>query len=661
MFFKLAFRNVRRQIGSYLIYFMTVSLTVALLFAVNNIIFDDKIANYSDALPELKTGLLGIILFISLIVAFVLSYATSFMLKLRKREFGTYLTMGMTRRNILALFISETMLICLAALATGIVLGLLIFQGMMAVTLYLLEREFSISGYSLGGLIFTVVLVAGIFILSSLASALYLRRASIYDLIHGDKKVDKQEKHPVIWLMVTVVTFKLIVSSFFSFWEEMEYAMKNAVDAYGIFPPLFTFAICIILFHTAFARSVVPLLLHRRAMCCRGTNTFVLRQLSGTMRSNSVMLGFLAFLLTFAVIGANLSFETKSTQEKYLNREYPYDAIYWDDSFYEGEAAENRPSPQEAEKIIEKYTAIEKKIPYPMYDSGQSDLYRYTKWYEDGYEMLTDYYMSESDFNALVTPLGYTPVKLEDEFVIVANLTGVVGTDWEAARFTWDNVTYHFKEILTDYPQFSFLAFYAVVPDAAVKTMEPAMHCAVYDLKEQKYDVDELEKALSYTRSEKYMGQQMTMECSDFYFREKGRQMMNGENAVLVIGALFIAGVFLLMALSILALKTLSGLSDDRKKYQILFRLGAGEKEQSRALFWQTFSFFLTAFLVPAFIGLPVAFVFKKLFQLNGMCTNQIQFYGIAAVIALVMTMIYLLYYIATYRIAKRAVVCTGI
>lgn len=41
MFAKLAFRNVKRQVGNYLIYFITVSLTVALMFAVNSAIFSE--------------------------------------------------------------------------------------------------------------------------------------------------------------------------------------------------------------------------------------------------------------------------------------------------------------------------------------------------------------------------------------------------------------------------------------------------------------------------------------------------------------------------------------------------------------------------------------------------------------------------------------------
>ncbi|MCI9253875.1 MAG: hypothetical protein HFI58_03400, partial [Lachnospiraceae bacterium] len=43
MFFKLAVRNVKRQFTNYLIYFMTVAFTVALLFAVNNVLYSDAL------------------------------------------------------------------------------------------------------------------------------------------------------------------------------------------------------------------------------------------------------------------------------------------------------------------------------------------------------------------------------------------------------------------------------------------------------------------------------------------------------------------------------------------------------------------------------------------------------------------------------------------
>ena len=100
MLSKLAMRNVRRQVGNYLIYFMTVAFTVAMLFSVSNIMFSDNLMRYTAVNKEVYSALISTVILISAIVAFVLSYATSFMLKLRKREFGTYLTLGLSLIHI---------------------------------------------------------------------------------------------------------------------------------------------------------------------------------------------------------------------------------------------------------------------------------------------------------------------------------------------------------------------------------------------------------------------------------------------------------------------------------------------------------------------------------------------------------------------------------
>ena len=58
MFVKLAFRNVRRQLGNYLIYFITVSITVALMFAVNNVIYSPQMLQRAELMRELKYSFL---------------------------------------------------------------------------------------------------------------------------------------------------------------------------------------------------------------------------------------------------------------------------------------------------------------------------------------------------------------------------------------------------------------------------------------------------------------------------------------------------------------------------------------------------------------------------------------------------------------------------
>lgn len=129
MLCKLALRNVRRQVGNYLIYFMTVSFTVAMLFAVSNIIFSENLKRYTLMENDGKYALMGVVLLISFVVAFVLSYATSFLLKLRKREFGMYLTLGMTRKNILAVFLTENAILGILSLAAGLAVGLFFIRG----------------------------------------------------------------------------------------------------------------------------------------------------------------------------------------------------------------------------------------------------------------------------------------------------------------------------------------------------------------------------------------------------------------------------------------------------------------------------------------------------------------------------------------------------
>lgn len=267
MFTKLAMRNVKRQLGNYLIYFMTVSLTVSFIFAINNVIYSPQLLQWVEEASSMKIALIGLTIFISLIVAFVLGYATAFMLKLRKREFGTYLTLGMTRKNILSIFVSETMIMCFTALGLGILLGLFIYQGLIMIMSNLMEMEFTFADYSAKGLLLTVVLVAAMFAISSMASARYLKKVSIYELIHGDQMVEKRVKHPTLWLLLTLISLSVVIGSCVMFCKQVDILLlKDASSLDSVFISLFVLAGGLIVFHTAVSRSIVNLLLKRNIL-----------------------------------------------------------------------------------------------------------------------------------------------------------------------------------------------------------------------------------------------------------------------------------------------------------------------------------------------------------------------------------------------------------
>ena len=264
-----------------------------------------------------------------------------------------------------------------------------------------------------------------------------------------------------------------------------------------------------------------------------------------------------------------------------------------------------------------------------------------------------DSFMPLSDFNALMEPLGVEPAKLDGQFMIVCSNPKAARADWSDMVWEQDGKTYTFQSSRSDYPKITYLYFYVVVPDEAVANMECVEESMAYITKRHRFDGMGLRQALIQLCA----SDDMDNDRIEFEIREHVRREENNISAIVVVGALFASAVFLLLAMAILALKTLSALGKDKRRYGILFRLGMSEREQARALFRQTFSFFLLPFALPLAMSIPVAAFGVHLMCLQNMETAAQMVPMIAGIVAAVMASLYLLYYTAAYLIAKRAVV----
>lgn len=649
MLFKLATRNLKRQIGNYLIYFITVSFTVALMFAFCNIIYNEEFQMYARVMIELRSTLRGIVIFASLFVAFILGYATSFMLKLRKREFGTYLTLGMTRKNILTIFILETVSICIVALALGVITGLFLYQGLMVMITRLLNIEIAFASYSLQGSILTVVLVCGMFLLSSFISAVYLKRVSIYDLIHGDKKVAKVVRFPTFWLFVTLISFYVIIKSGIRLSFEFNRAIGNTNGAIILYLIL-ALGISIILFHIGLARSMTNMMLKSKRFCAKGTNTFTLRQLSGKLGANSIMAGILSFLIFFAVIGTNISFMLKTSEMPAINQSYPFDISARLDT----ENGEPAISIDDAKEVIGNFTKIKFSIPYNIYTTEKNSLYSVTDWNMYGYKEFKDSLVRESDYNKLLAALGKKTVVLDGEFLIVSNLPQVMQYDFSSVSLELGEEICQFKGFSKEMPMTVDGYFFAVVPDKAVKDMTIQSECIAMNVMDDEFDVNGLWSALSYDHV--IHNGSYSYKDSNFNIREYIIHKKKLDSAMSIISLFYISIVFVFMAMAILALKTLSELSDDRQRYSILYRLGTGYRELRKTLFRQIFTFFFLPFALPMILSIPTTIVCAQLIKLSGYNEIINVFYMISIMISLTLIAIYPLYFAATYLIAKRNV-----
>ena len=100
MLFKLSLKNIKKSIKDYAIYFFTLILGVAIFYVFNAIDDQTVMMNVSSSTYEiikLLTSILSSVsVFVSFILALLIIYASRFLIKRRNKEFGIYLTLGMS-------------------------------------------------------------------------------------------------------------------------------------------------------------------------------------------------------------------------------------------------------------------------------------------------------------------------------------------------------------------------------------------------------------------------------------------------------------------------------------------------------------------------------------------------------------------------------------
>ena len=75
-------------------------------------------------LVDRMMGLFSVV--VALVLGFLVVYANSYLMKRRKKEFGTYLLLGMRPGQVSAIVLMETLIVGLFALVVGLFLGFLL-------------------------------------------------------------------------------------------------------------------------------------------------------------------------------------------------------------------------------------------------------------------------------------------------------------------------------------------------------------------------------------------------------------------------------------------------------------------------------------------------------------------------------------------------------
>ena len=120
---RLALRNIRRSLRDYIIYFVTLTLTAALMYSFLALGFSSDVLAMAENMSMLTTGILLMSALVAFMSSFVIGYAIRFMLGRRKKEFATYELIGMEAKTVRNLFLAENSIIGTGAFLLGSLVG----------------------------------------------------------------------------------------------------------------------------------------------------------------------------------------------------------------------------------------------------------------------------------------------------------------------------------------------------------------------------------------------------------------------------------------------------------------------------------------------------------------------------------------------------------
>lgn len=595
MVFKIAKRNVRRQIGSYALYFLTIAFTVSMLFAVENMLYSDKLSAITSEYNDISTMVNFSVVLVSIVSAVVLGYTSAFMVRLRSREFGLYLTLGMQRKEVMRLFIVETAIISLLALIVGFLFGIVVFQILMNILMRIMDISFTFSFISIKATLTSLITAVIIFTLSSFFSLRYINKETISSLL-SPRKSEKTVRHIRVWVFVLILSGILMVLSFFVTYRAMKMSLMGDGSGVSILMLLVLCFILCFIFHFTLSKTLFSLLCSSKMIMRKGMGSVIVRDLQSKATSNSLLIGTLSILFLLSIIASNISVTEKIINEMDIDKSVPYSVMAYSN-------IENDAFFSKVRDLTEKELGIVDTYEYYLYSNGKGDFGRNIKGWEE--MEIKDTFMKESDFNHLLEGFGRERVNLGDNGYIVASryremIDGVLFPDVEIEGREYSCISSSYT-----YPDFHDKYMVFVLPDSAINTMKEERKALVIDALSSSLEPMSFYLSL---RNERGEGDRV-------WSRDEAKYEANSSSGVLIIAMLFVSSVSTSLALAILSVKALSSINEDKTRMNILRSLGIDREGRTKVIGIETLVFFLMPLVVPLLSSLPVASICKMVYS----------------------------------------------
>mgnify|MGYP004492035685 FL=1 len=618
MLCKLSLKNISKSIKDYAIYFFTIVLGVAIFYVFNAIDDQTVMMNLSTSTSEvikLMTNILsGVSVFVSFILAFLIIYASRFLIKRRNKEFGIYLTLGMSKRKISLVLFLETLSIGILSLGVGLGLGFLLSQLMSIVVANSFDANLTKFRFvfSKSACIKTLIYFSIMYFLVMIFNTISVSKCKLIDLINSSKTSEQVKlKNPYVCTIVFIIS--CITLGYAYYLVTGGVSQMSNVDK--IFLPIGLGCISTFFIFWSLSGLLLKIFMSMKGVYYKGLNSFTLRQFSSKINTNVFSMTIICLMLFITICVLSSSLSMKIAMSNNLKKLAPADIqigkfINVDDEYYN------------EEQVKDSGISIASTLENLGYDinSNLKDVVEVGIYRTDSvtlkdtigsfYDIAKDKYplmmyerleklVKISDYNKIAKLFNFAEQTLDnDEYLVVINYAEykvfrsaglkantVLNINGKSYYPKYDNYIEGFIAMNATYSNMGFI----VVPDDALLESQKEYAYLTANYNTESKD----EKIKKEEELRKLCKENEATTVIDFDSKMTIHENSINLGAMVTFIGLYLGLIFLISCAAILALKELSESSDNVKKFQMLRKIGVDEKEINKALFKQIGIFFM--------------------------------------------------------------------
>ncbi|MDK0698559.1 ABC transporter permease [Clostridium perfringens] len=653
MYFKLAFKNIKKSYKNYVIYFLTLIFGICIFYTFNSIESQSVMMELNEQkqsafiMAEQLMGYFSV--FIAFVLGFLIVYANNYLIKRRKKEFGIYMTLGMENGSLSKMIFLETLFIGAISLGIGLVLGIMLSQALSVLTAYMFQVDLTKFQFVFSPLGFkrTVLCFSIIYLVVLIFNFISVRKIKLIDLLTASKRNEKPTiKNLWVSVILFLVSLGILGTAYYKVIHDgIAFASFNALGL-----PILLGCIGTFIFFYSLTGFFLKVIQGNKKFYLRDLNMFVMKQISSKINTTFVSLSFICLMLFLAICTFSGGLGINRAINADLKDLTKFDVTFWSNS---GENIENLLK----EKNIDISNIAKEDSNMVMYDSK----IKYSNFLsKEGMTAMKNYFpvandndilvIGEKGYNDTLKLLGKEPVNLkENQYLAVGNIDemkkwvneslengkkiNISGKILEPENKKYENINLYNFTMKGD-----ILIF--VVKDSLIEGLKPVSSRFNMMLKDNSNTKEELENV----RDQLVESQVYSITKKEIYDNAAGL------GATMAYLGIYLGLIFIITSAVVLAIQQLTESTDNVERYRLLKEIGVDQKMINKAIFTQVGVYFmlpLSLAIVHSIVGLKISSTIVGVFGNASIMPNVI-------ITAIIFVIIYGGYFLATYLGAKK-------